>query len=160
AGTPAGAPPARAQGSSLAAAFPGHADAPRRSLFDSDRPNPQASTAPDHRDLCQSGFCRAASPGPALAWRWAMNPLSRHLEEYLALRRRLGFELRDAGCELHKFLHFAQQAKASFVTTKLALGWATQPTGCQPAQWTTRLGMVRRFAEYLSAVDPRTEVPP
>ena len=88
-----------------------------------------------------------------------MNPLSRHLEEYLALRRRLGFELRNAGCELHKFLRFAQQAKASFVTTKLALGWATQPTGCQPAQWTTRLGMVRRFAEYLSAVDPRTEVP-
>ena len=89
-----------------------------------------------------------------------MNPLSRHLEEYLALRRRLGFELRDAGSELHKFLRFAQQAKASFVATKLALEWATQPTGCQPAQWTTRLGMVRRFAEYLSAVDPRTEIPP
>jgi integrase len=89
-----------------------------------------------------------------------MKPLSRHLKEYLALRRRLGFKLRDAGYELHKFLRFAQQAKASFVTTKLALEWATQPTGCQPAQWTARLGMVRRFAEYLSALDPRTEVPP
>jgi integrase/recombinase XerD len=89
-----------------------------------------------------------------------MNPLSRHLEAYLALRRRLGFELRDVGYELHKFLRFAQRAKASFVTTKLALAWATQPTGCQPAQWATRLGMVRRFAQYLSAVDPRTEVPP
>ena len=62
-----------------------------------------------------------------------MNPLSRHLEEYLALRRRLGFELRDMGYELQKFLRFAQRAKASFVTTKLALEWATQPTGCQPA---------------------------
>ena len=50
-----------------------------------------------------------------------MNPLSRHLEEYLALRRRLGFELRDMGYELQKFLRFAQRAKASFVTTKLAL---------------------------------------
>jgi integrase/recombinase XerD len=88
-----------------------------------------------------------------------MKPLSRHLEEYLALRRRLGFELRDAGDELHKFLRFAQQAKASFITTKLALQWATQPTGCQPAQWATRLSMVRRFAKYLSALDSRTEIP-
>jgi integrase len=89
-----------------------------------------------------------------------MNPLSRHLEEYLELRHRLGFKLHAAGCELRKFVRFAQAAKASRVTTKLALAWATQPTGCQPAQWTTRLGGVRHFAEYLSAVDPRTEIPP
>jgi len=89
-----------------------------------------------------------------------MNPLSRHLEEYLELRHRLGFKLHAAGCELRKFVRFAQAAKASRVTTKLALAWATQPTGCQPAQWTTRLGRVRHFAEYLSAVDPRTEIPP
>jgi integrase/recombinase XerD len=89
-----------------------------------------------------------------------MNALSRHLEEYLELRHRLGLKLRDASGELPKFVRFAQEAKAAFVTTKLALEWATQPTGCQPAQWTTRLGMVRRFAEYLSAVDPRTEIPP
>ena len=89
-----------------------------------------------------------------------MSLLSHHLEDYLELRHRLGFKLRDAGCELGKFVRFAQEAKAIFITTKLALEWATQPTGCQPAQWTTRLGMVRRFAQYLSAVDPRTEIPP
>jgi integrase/recombinase XerD len=89
-----------------------------------------------------------------------MSPLRRHLEGYLALRHRLGFKLRDVSCELHKFVRFAQQANASFITTKLALKWATQSTGCQPAYWTARLGMVRRFAGYLSAVDPRTQVPP
>jgi integrase/recombinase XerD len=89
-----------------------------------------------------------------------MSPLNPHLEEYLELRHRLGFKLRDASCELGKFVRFAQAAKAPFVTTKLALEWATQPTGCQPAYWTTRLGIVRRFAQYLSAVDPRTEIPP
>jgi site-specific recombinase XerD len=89
-----------------------------------------------------------------------MNALSHHLEEYLELRHRLGFKLRDASCELGKFVRFAQAAQATFITTKLALEWATQPTGCQPAQWTTRLRMVRRFAQYLSAVDPRTEIPP
>lgn len=89
-----------------------------------------------------------------------MISLARHLEEYLELRHRLGFKLRDATFELSKFVRFAQQAKATFITTKLALDWATQPTGCQPARYGNRLSMVRGFAEYLSAVDPRTEVPP
>ena len=77
-----------------------------------------------------------------------MNPLRRHLEGYLALRRLLGFKLHNVGCELHKFVRFAQEANASFLTTKLAMQWATQSTRCQPAYWTVRLGMVRRFAGY------------
>jgi hypothetical protein len=89
-----------------------------------------------------------------------MIPLTRHLEKYLELRHRLGFKLRDATFELRKFVRFAQKARASYVTTKLALDWATQPTGCQPARYGNRLSMLRGFAEYLSAVDPRTEVPP
>ncbi len=89
-----------------------------------------------------------------------MNAWNRHLRQYLELRHRLGFKLHNASRELRKFVSFAQRQKASFLTTKLALGWATQATGCEPAYWTTRLGMVRHFAEYLSAVDPRTEIPP
>jgi integrase len=89
-----------------------------------------------------------------------MNALSLHLEEYLKLRRRLGFRLRVAGGLLRRFVGFAGQEGASFVTAKLALRWATQPADCQPSQWANRFGMVRRFAQYLSAVDPRTEIPP
>jgi len=89
-----------------------------------------------------------------------MKTLSTHLQEYLQLRRRLGFKLRDAGGVLSKFVHFAKQQHAAFVTTRLALRWATQPVGCHPALWTTRLGMVRQFAHYLSGVDSRTEIPP
>ena len=89
-----------------------------------------------------------------------MSTLDCQLDQYLELRHRLGFKLRDASCELRKFVRFAEQEKASFLTADLALRWATQATGCQPAYWTTRLGMVRHFAEYLSAVDPRTEIPP
>ena len=89
-----------------------------------------------------------------------MKTLSRHLQQYLQLRRRLGFKLRDAGGVLSKFVRFAKRQHATFVTTKLALRWATQPVDCHPARWTTRLSMVRQFAQYLSAVDPRTEIPP
>jgi len=51
-----------------------------------------------------------------------MNAWNRHLGQYLELRHRLGFKLRDASSELRKFVCFAQRQKASFLTTKLALG--------------------------------------
>ena len=89
-----------------------------------------------------------------------MKTLSHRLEEYLELRRRLGFKLRDVRYELAKFVRFAQQEKAPFITTKLALRWANQIEGGHPAHRTTRLSMLRRFADYMSSVDPRTEVPP
>jgi integrase/recombinase XerD len=89
-----------------------------------------------------------------------MSQLQKAMEEYLAVRRALGFKLRDTGGALHSFVAFMDQAKAPVITTKLALQWAQQPVSAQPAQWATRLGMVSRFARYLSATDPRTEIPP
>jgi len=89
-----------------------------------------------------------------------MPSLRQHLEEYLELRHRLGCKLCRAGHELGRFVCFADKANASFVTTKLALEWATQSTGCKPSLWAARLGMVRHFAAYLSAVDSHTEIPP
>ena len=81
------------------------------------------------------------------------------LEEYLALRRALGFIL-DAPCRaLHSFVAYAEHEGAFSITTDLALKWAMQPD-CQPAQWANRLSMVRRFARYMSALDARTEIPP
>lgn len=89
-----------------------------------------------------------------------MSTLQAALEDYLALRRALGFELRLAGRLLQRFVDFAQAAGAAYITTQLALQWATQPAHAQPAQWANRLGMVRRFALYCSSIDPRTVVPP
>jgi len=89
-----------------------------------------------------------------------MREMRKALEEYLAVRRVLGFKLRLAGRLLHGFVEFAEREGASFISRKLALRWATQPADAQPTWWSTRLGMVRRFAEYLSTTDPRTEIPP
>jgi integrase len=61
---------------------------------------------------------------------------------------------------LRHFSSHLEQQRASHVTTELALRWAQQPAKAQPAQWANRLGVVRRFAQYLSASDPRTEIPP
>jgi integrase len=89
-----------------------------------------------------------------------MSKLRKTVEEYLAVRRALGFKLEAPGRLLHQFIDFAEGERASFITRDLALRWATQSTKCQPAHWALRLSIVRQFAEYQSAIDPRTEVPP
>jgi integrase/recombinase XerD len=89
-----------------------------------------------------------------------MTPLRKAVENYLTMRRSLGFKLRDMGYNLHHFVSFMEQQGASIITTELALRWAQQPRKAQPAHWATRLSFVRSFARYWSATDPRTEIPP
>jgi integrase len=89
-----------------------------------------------------------------------MNTLRTSLQEYLALRRALGFKLHTAGSGLLSFVTFMEQAQAEFISTDLALAWAQQPSAVQPARWAQRLSYVRGFARYCQAFDPRTQVPP
>ena len=89
-----------------------------------------------------------------------MSSLRTALDEYLGARRALGHKLILTGRLLRRFVDFAEHAHADYITTELALNWATQPAQTQPSQWANRLGMVRRFARYCYANDPRTMVPP
>jgi len=89
-----------------------------------------------------------------------VNSLEQALKDYLRIRRSLGFLLREPASCLRNFVAFLQAHRASYITTELALRWATQPTKDQPSTWAWRLGMVRRFALWLSAFEPRTEIPP
>ena len=88
-----------------------------------------------------------------------MNELRKALDEYLSIRRKLGFKLQRAGKLLHDFVLFTEKEGVSFITTEVALRWATQSLGCQTAWSAARLGIVRGFAQYQSVMDPRTEVP-
>jgi integrase len=89
-----------------------------------------------------------------------MKPLSQALDDYLRLRRGLGYKLRDTGHYLPDFVRFLGEHGASSITTQLAIRWATLPTKASPSHWARRLTMVRLFALYWKAHDPRTEVPP
>lgn len=88
-----------------------------------------------------------------------MRSLYKVLEEYLSLRRRLGFKLKGDGRVLAQFVSFLEGQGASHITTELAVRWAMKPKNAQSSYWADRLRMVRIFAEYLRAADPRTEVP-
>jgi len=89
-----------------------------------------------------------------------MNALRAALAEYLAVRRSLGFELRQVGYYLDDFVGLAETEGAAHITTDLALRWAKRAVNAQPANWAQRLGIVRRFAVWCSAADPQTEIPP
>jgi integrase len=83
-----------------------------------------------------------------------------HLEDYLALRRSLGFRLRRPAQILEGFVGYLEQAGAATVTTGHALAWATGPAGADPTWWRARLAAIRPFARYLAPRIPGTEVPP
>jgi len=87
-----------------------------------------------------------------------MKSLNQHLNDYLKLRRQLGYKLQEAEFFLRNFIRFIEQEGTGVITAKLAVQWATRPN-LKPAQNGSRLSVVRRFAAYVSAHDARTEVP-
>jgi len=85
--------------------------------------------------------------------------LQQVLRDYLSLRRALGFRLERQAALLPGFVASVEASGASYITTALALAWAMKPA--RMTRWAaTRLDMVRVFARYAHAVDPRTEIPP
>jgi integrase/recombinase XerD len=89
-----------------------------------------------------------------------MSALQAALDEYLYIRRTLGFKFQKEGTVLPQFLRFLEKENASFITTALAIQWATLPENVLPVYWTRRLAMVRAFARFHCALDSRTEIPP
>ena len=81
------------------------------------------------------------------------------LWDYLAIRRRLGFEMPQDGRLLERFVEFGEQAGAERITTELALAWARQPAQAHPHTWRQRLIVARGFARHLATIDPASEVP-
>ena len=91
-----------------------------------------------------------------------MSVLRARAEEYLAMRRALGFKLESHGPRLMSFVRFCEDRGAAAVTTDLAVEWATTtPRGSgHEAYQARRLDIVRIFARHLQPLDPATEVPP
>jgi integrase/recombinase XerD len=89
-----------------------------------------------------------------------MSGLREAVDDYLAVRRGLGFKLRDYPWMLGDFVTFLEAAGASTVTAELAVAWALRPgDGAHPSYLSKRLSVVRGFAQHLQAFDPSTQVP-
>ncbi len=89
-----------------------------------------------------------------------MSNLRAHLDDYVTLRRSLGFALKEADWLLPSFVAYLEAHDARHLTVDLALRWATSPSNVLPITKRQRLGAARGFAAYLHTIDDHTEVPP
>ena len=89
-----------------------------------------------------------------------MKSLISAVHDYVGLRRSLGFKLRWVSTLLVDFVSFVKRKGADHVTTPLALQWAQQNQKAKPVTVARKLSLVRGFARYRSATDPRTQIPP
>ena len=82
------------------------------------------------------------------------------VEEYLAVRRKLGFALHIEGLELGRFARFADEVgHVGPITTEIAVRWATLPAGASRLYHARRLDLVRRLSRYRAASEPENEIP-
>ena len=89
-----------------------------------------------------------------------MITLSQRLDEYVAERRSLGYDLSSAARVLRRFAAFADREGGNYITFDLFLRWKAAFGTANNNTWSARLGMVRIFATWLQGHDARTEVPP
>jgi len=83
------------------------------------------------------------------------------VDEYLAVRRGLGFDLETPRWLLLDFARYADRiGHQGPVTSDLAVQWALDSSSSDPAQAARRLAVVRQFARHRAVFDPATEIPP
>jgi integrase len=88
-----------------------------------------------------------------------MTNLRSALDKYLSMRKGLGYKYEQQTRRLAGFVAFMEKRKATTITTKLAMEWATLPPD-RHAAWALRLTDVRGFARHVASFDRQTEVPP
>ena len=83
------------------------------------------------------------------------------VEEYLAYRRGLGFELKSPAWLLRDFARYAERVgHQGPLTLDLVTRWALRSRSADPAQAARRLGIIRSFARHRALFDPATQIPP
>jgi hypothetical protein len=73
-----------------------------------------------------------------------MTDLRSALETYLSMRKGLGYKYQHQTRSLAAFVSFIERRKATAITAKLAMEWATLPPD-RHASWALRLTDVRGF---------------
>jgi site-specific recombinase XerC len=78
--------------------------------------------------------------------------LRERLDEYLVMRRALGFQLNDVERQVGSFCSWLEAGgQTKTFTIDEAVTWARLNPDAHPSWWATRLSLVRRFAAYLNA---------
>ena len=88
-----------------------------------------------------------------------MSDVAQLIDDYLRLRRSLGFKLEKNGLFLTQFHRYLQQKNIAAITVEVMVDWAILPGGKR--EWhAARLGTLRSFARWAHVFDSTIEVPP
>ncbi len=88
-----------------------------------------------------------------------MTRLRKAADDYIAIRRNMGFKFKDAAKLLLDFVEQLEASGSRVITTAAAVSWA-QSVGGHPNWWGKRLSVVRGFARHLRGLERGHEVPP
>jgi site-specific recombinase XerD len=89
-----------------------------------------------------------------------MTAIRDSLAHYVAIRRALGASFYEPALALSHSVDLLDDEEAEFITTDLALRWATTPVFVEHATWGRRLSQVRGFARWMNVIDSRNQIPP
>lgn len=83
------------------------------------------------------------------------------VDDFLAMRRQLGFDVERHRWLLRDFARFTERIRyRGPITVDLARRWALSSCPGEPVRAERRLSVLRQFAHYLTTLDPATEIPP
>ena len=89
-----------------------------------------------------------------------MSTMTEAAQQYLRLRRSLGYKLEVPGRLVLSFAGHLDALGIAHVTADAAAEWATAPRNAKPYWHWLRMSAVRGFAVYLHSLDSRHQVPP
>ena len=89
-----------------------------------------------------------------------MTTLREHLDDYLAIRRAVGFKLERSQLLLTDFVGYLESEGLTMITVDAAMVWAAFPPNGVSGWHAHRLSVVRGFARHLHVIDPAHQVPP
>ena len=89
-----------------------------------------------------------------------MSTMTEAAQQYLRLRRSLGYKLEVPGRLVLSFAGHLDALGIAHVTADAAAEWATAPRNAKPYWHWLRMSAVRGFAVYLHSLDSRHRVPP
>jgi len=82
------------------------------------------------------------------------------VEEYLRVRRSLGYKLKVEGEELYRFAQFAEKQKHNGpITMELAVAWAKSSKKGSQLFHARRIETLRGLAKFCALFEPETEIP-
>lgn len=91
----------------------------------------------------------------------AHTSFSAWIDDYLAVRRRAGFDLKVVGNQLRQFAHFSEEVGHNgTLTIQLAAQWASSSSTGRRLTAARRIEVLRPFAANCRQFDPATEIPP